>query len=358
MPHHQGQGSGQPEHGSADQAEKNRAHVHRAGKAKQPAEIPLLQGRQTEIENVAGQEQAHDPSNLLPSLGGHRQGHPHQSIEAELFQHPGVQHGGRRGSRGVTARRPAVERHEGNQGSEPDQQQRGDDMLDAGGQGIGPQGFGQHPPVETPGGFRQGQKQPDQTDQQHHAAQHEIHRHAPSRPGAIPVAPHSHQKEGRNQRHLVEREEIKEVDGEKGAQGPHPDQKQADVVLLLPLDPLPAGTDGRQRDQQGEPDHGEAEPIHAENEFGREHFPGRDRFWTEQKLAGPQDHARGEKPGNQVEDRGPEGRGLGTAAQRNQEDSDHRNREQGGQGQGKTHAAPFQRSHPSTSSTPRMKTAA
>ena len=57
------------------------------------------------------------------SFGQERQGDADQAVEAEFFQHAGVEHGRGRGRGGISRRRPGVERKERDEDAKADEQE-------------------------------------------------------------------------------------------------------------------------------------------------------------------------------------------------------------------------------------------
>ena len=110
---------------------KTKAHVRHAGIADEPVEILLAHGDPAAINEVAQAEPREDLHPALRGVGQQRQSDANQAVEAEFFQHAGMEHGGGGGGRAVAQRRPGVKRPERNQNAKAKQQQRENEMLGA-----------------------------------------------------------------------------------------------------------------------------------------------------------------------------------------------------------------------------------
>jgi hypothetical protein len=86
-------------------------------------QVALAHGHRAAQDHVAQAEGRDDVSPALRLVGHQRQGDAEQAVEAEFFEHAGVNHGRARRSRAVTQRRPGVEWIERNQDAEADQEQ-------------------------------------------------------------------------------------------------------------------------------------------------------------------------------------------------------------------------------------------
>src|SRR6476646_6645116 len=140
-----------------------------------------------------------------------------QSVKAEFFQNPGMQHCGGTGSRGIGFRRPGVEGKERNQCAKPNKQQQKNLILRACADPAVRRHRLQCPQIETSQIRRHAAIEQDQPEQENKTSDREVDRNFPRGPESIARTPDADQKKSWNERELMERVEEKEIERSKGA---------------------------------------------------------------------------------------------------------------------------------------------
>ena len=97
-------------------AEENVTHVHHARIAQHQVELLLRDGDQADVDDIADEQNEQQARPRFRSFRQQRQGDADETVEAELLQHAGMQHGGGRGRGGISGRRPGVEREKRDRG--------------------------------------------------------------------------------------------------------------------------------------------------------------------------------------------------------------------------------------------------
>ena len=167
--------------------------------------------------------------------GNKRERDAEQAVEAEFFQHAGVQHRGGRGRGGIGFRRPGVKREERNQNAETDQEKEENLVLRAGQNAAVRRHRLQSAQVETAQFSRDAAVEQDQAEEQNEAAEPEIDRDLPGRGGAVARAPDADEQKSRDQRQLVEGVEEKQIERSKGADRAARDEEEAGVKEPLAI---------------------------------------------------------------------------------------------------------------------------
>ena len=114
-------------------AHKHVAHVADAGVPDDVLQVLLRHRRHRAVQHVhRAQPDKHRHPPRIRGLRQQENPHPDDTVGPQLHQHPGVQHGHRRGRRHVAVGRPRVERPETRQRAEADHKQREHQHLELG----------------------------------------------------------------------------------------------------------------------------------------------------------------------------------------------------------------------------------
>jgi len=244
-------------------AQEDEAHVGDAGVAHQAVEVLLAHGHPAAIEEVAQAQPGEDRHPVARRIRQQRQRDADQAVEAELLEHAGMEHGGGGGGGAVARRRPGVERPERDQDAEPEQQQREDEALGSGRQGMSAEMRGQLRDVERARARLHVER--DQPHQGEERAEAQVERDLEG--GVVlllAAAPDADHDERRHQRQLMEEVEAEEIERGKGAENAagHDQQQEVELFFALPDFPGDAGRgEGHERPHQ---DQADVDAIHAD----------------------------------------------------------------------------------------------
>ena len=183
---------------------------------------------------------------VVRGLRHQRQRDADQTVKAELLQHAGVQHRGRRRRGAVTQRRPRMERPERNQNAEAEQQQREDEILRVDRERIRLGVFDDFRDVER---VRAGlQVKRDEADERDERADAQIKRDLERRvilPFA--AAPDADHDERRHQREFVQEIKEEQIQRRERAEDAAAHHQQQDVKFLFARLDFPRAAAPRRR---------------------------------------------------------------------------------------------------------------
>ena len=188
-------------------------------------QVSLHTSTQGTIDHRDGGEDEEDPREILCSLRQQVHGHTETAIASELHQHTGMEHrhGGRR--RGMTVGRPCVEREQGSQHTEADEDEGEEDVLYPAGDGVGCSNRRQFERVVA-AILAVEEVDTQQTENQQGRASHQHECQFHSRVLLMTRAPDTNQEVHRDKGHLVEHEHCEEVGGDEEAEHTGREQRE------------------------------------------------------------------------------------------------------------------------------------
>jgi hypothetical protein len=256
--------------GERRDAEEGVAHVHDRAVTDHLLEVALGDGDETDDEQVAGDG---EPGERHGPVGGtereERNGDLDETVEAEFFEHTGVEHRGGTGRGTVTERSPRMEGPERNEDTEAEHQEAKDVVLRAGFDAAFEERSAQGDEVEVLGTALV--VDGDETEEREHRAGGEIDRHLHRGVSAVFSAPDADHDEGRDEREFVE--EIEEEDvhaGEDTHQAALHDEEEGEVGFEAFGSGLDRVESGGETDETGEHVERERDAVETEGEFDAE----------------------------------------------------------------------------------------
>ncbi len=123
-----------PAHGHGGQAQANQAHVAHRGIADDVFQIGLGQAHEGAIDDAHRGQDGEQRRPVDEPLGAEVHAHPQHAVGPQFHQHPGMDHGHRRGRGHVPHRRPGVEGPQARQHPEAEEEQKEAQILHLRGQ--------------------------------------------------------------------------------------------------------------------------------------------------------------------------------------------------------------------------------